>query len=341
MSAPDLLSTAETLHSEEFDHIPIIDLALPNDQLVEKIREACLVAGFFYVKNHSVSESTVQQTFDTAKRLFQDLSKEDKMKLHISQSNNFRGYQGLYEENTNPENKGDLHEAFNLGYEPLSEPAPIPTLDDKGHHSNNIWPADETLEGFRSDVLKYYHEVLDLGYRLFPLFALALGLPEDFFNDKTKEKAAIMRLLHYPSQAPDVDINGQVQGIGAHTDYECFTILRQGTDVGALQVLNRSGEWIDAPPIKGTFVINIADQLSRWSNDIFVSTRHRAINRSGRERYSIPFFFGTDYNVVLEPFHTCVSADRPARYEPILAGEYVRSRLDDTYGHKALDVTEE
>lgn len=114
--------------------------------------------------------------------------------------------------------------------------------------------------------------------------------------------------------------------------YECFTILWQD-NVQALQVLNNNGKWIDAVPIPGTFVLNIGDQFARWTNDVFKSTVHRAVNRSGAERYSIPLFFGTDYDVKLEALPGCVSEDNPVKYEVVTAGEYVKSRLEATYAH--------
>jgi len=100
-----------------------------------------------------------------------------------------------------------------------------------------------------------------------------------------------------------------------------------------LQVLNAKNEWISAPPIPGTLVINLGDQFARWTNDVFKSTVHRAINRSGVHRYSIPLFFGTDYDVKLEPIHSCISPDQPSKYEIITAGEYVKSRLEATWNH--------
>ncbi|KAJ3762712.1 hypothetical protein EV360DRAFT_13814, partial [Lentinula raphanica] len=207
---------------------------------------------------------------------------------------------------------------------------------------------------FREPVLSYYHSIVQLGLRLFPLFALALDLPENFFEDKTTKPAAIMRLLHYPPQSPTTLDNDGVIGIGAHTDefpwleassfcnywspliamiqpviHQCFTILWQDT-VSALQVRNADGKWIDAVPIPGAFVLNIGDQLARWTNDVFKSTIHRAINRSGQERYSIPLFFGVDYDVLLEPIPSCISPEMPAKYEPVKAGDYVQSRLEET-----------
>jgi len=140
-----------------------------------------------------------------------------------------------------------------------------------------------------------------------------------------------MRLLHYPPQYPsNIDVDGRRIGIGAHTDYECFTLLWQDA-VGGLQVQNTEGNWIEAVHIPGTLVVNLGDQFARWTNDVFKSTVHRAINVSGADRYSIPLFFGTDYDVRLEPIPTCISPDTPAKYEVVTAGEYVKSRLEATY----------
>lgn len=139
--------------------------------------------------------------------------------------------------------------------------------------------------------------------------------------------------LHYPPQTGPQDDN--TVGIGAHTDFECFTILWQEPGIQALQVLNSERQWISAPPIPGTLVINIGDQLARWTNDVFRSTVHRAVNRSALRRYSIPLFFGTDYHIQIEPMPSCVSPERPPRYEPIAAGDYVRKRLLEMYNPNA------
>jgi len=136
-------------------------------------------------------------------------------------------------------------------------------------------------------------------------------------------------MLHYPPQFGPVD--DRVIGIGAHTDFEVFTILYQQDDIPALEVLNNAGKWVKALPIPETLVINLGDHLARWTNDVFKSTVHRAINRSGVRRYSIPLFFGTDYDVTVEALPSCVSAEHPAKYEPVKAGDYVKSRVEATY----------
>ncbi|KAG6335612.1 hypothetical protein ID866_3469 [Astraeus odoratus] len=317
--------------STAFEEIPIIDFcnATSRDPALRRaiaidIRKACVNVGFFYVKNHGIPEDVISKAVHAAERFF-SLPNEMKNKLSIHASPNFKGYTALLGENTNPGNKGDLHEGFDIGWEPEQAPYCSDLRDDGPMMGANVWP--DNLPGFREDVLAYYHAAVRFGLLLFPLFALALDLPEDFFANKVTKPAAIMRLLHYPPQ-PVQPIEG-IEGIGAHTDYECFTILWQQDKIRALQVLNANGKWIDAVPIPGTLVLNLGDQFARWTNDVFKSTVHRVINATGQKRYSVPLFFGTDY----DPIPGCVTPDNPAKYEVVGAGEYVKSRLEATYAH--------
>lgn len=184
----------------------------------------------------------------------------------------------------------------------------------------NVWPS---IPGFRDAVASYYGDVLGLARTMIQLFAEVLHLPPNFFDPVVSTPGAMGRLIHYPPQpASEPD----ALGIGAHTDIECFTILCQGT-VPALQILNVEGEWIQAPPIPGTFVVNIGDMLARWTNDRFVSTVHRVWNTTGLERYSIPFFFGVNYDATIKTLETCLAEGETSKYEPVLAGDYVWKRL--------------
>jgi len=325
----DLFSISDG-DSQAFKSIPIIDLGdvvdftsageVAKKRVAREISDACVNVGFFYIKNHGVSPSVVDVAFKAGEEFF-DLPIEEKMKIDLNKSSAFRGYNAILAENVDPANRGDLHEGFNMGPD-------ISPDDNISMTGLNVWP---DLPGFKEKVMPYYDSVVTLGRTLFKLFALALDLPETFFDDKIQGSAAIMRLLHYPPQMGEVD--DRMIGIGAHSDYECFTILRQDS-VPGLQVLNSKKEWIGAPPIPDTFVVNIGDQLSRWTNDLFKSTTHRAINRSGVRRYSSPLFFGTDYDVLIEALPTCVSAGHPAKYEPVKAGDYVKAKLEASYKPK-------
>lgn len=144
----------------------------------------------------------------------------------------------------------------------------------------NVWP---DMTGFKQNVTAYYGHVLMLARRIIRLLAKVLELPEDYFDSAVVHPGAMLRLLKYPAQDP---CDPDALGIGAHTDIEAFTILCQGRQP-ALQILNVAGQWIQAPPVPGTFVVNIGDMLARWSNDVFISTVHRVHNSSGCERYSV------------------------------------------------------
>jgi len=333
------MSLAETAAGVDgaFTSIPIIDLSkcgTPEGKLAtaHEIRNACMRVGFFYIQNHGIPQSCLDNVL-AATRIYFSLPMATKMKLYHRTVANFKGYNPPLDSNIDSANndKGDFHEGFEIGWE---------EIEAKGHREKrandgamagaNVWPSDD-CPAFREPCLEYYHAAVNVGQVLFPLFALALELPETYFDDKTQNPAAIMKILHYPLQDGHPEIDDDTPGIGAHTDFECFTILWQQPEIQALQVMNSEKRWIDAPAIKDTLVINIGDQLALWTNDVFKSTVHRAVNKSGKERYSIPLFFGTDYHVNIEPIPSCVSADRPAKYSSITAGEYVNKRLKDMY----------
>ena len=319
-----------------FSEIPVIDFgpmsgddAAAKAKVGEAVRTACTEVGFFYAKNHGMPQETIDATFKAAETFFA-LPLPDKKAVSITQSEAMRGYTALLEENTNPDNKGDLLEGFDLALD-LPEDDPDVRAGVFGYAPNQ-WPSD--MEAFRKALVDYHGAARVVGERIFRAFALALELPEDFFLTKITKPMAHMRVLHYPPQEGTIDEN-QI-GIGAHSDYECFTMLATD-DVPALQVLNSAGEWIQAPPMEGAFIVNVGDLMARWTNDYFQSTVHRAINNSGRERYSIPFFFGPNSQELIEVLPSCQSSEIPAKYAPITAGDYIRSRFDDTYAHRQED----
>ena len=318
-----------------FDKIPVIDLepmfsgdADAKAKLAAALRKACIEVGFFYIKNHHFPEEVLKRTFAVAESYFAQ-SDEKKMANHVSKSTNNRGYAALLEENTDPTARGDLHESFDIALEvPADDPD---VLAGKVLYGPNQWP--EGNAAFRKALDDYHAGMIVLGHHLLHAFALALGLEETYFDAVVDKPLATLRVLHYPPQSGEID-DRQI-GIGAHSDYECFTVLAQDS-VSALQVLNASGEWIAADPLPGCFVVNIGDQMARWTNDLFASTVHRAINRSGKERYSIPFFFGPNYDTIVEALPSCVDADHPAKYPPVSSGDYVNGRFADTFaGYRA------
>ncbi len=159
--------------------------------------------------------------------------------------------------------------------------------------------------------------------------ALSLDLSEDHFQAFCTDRMATLRLLHYPPQPTNAD-PGQ-KGAGAHTDFGGLTLLRQG-DVSGLQVGDQStGGWIHADPEPGTFVVNLGDMIARWTNDRYRSTLHRVVNTSGRERYSIPFFYVGNYDYVVECIPTCLTPDERPKYPPTTVEAHVREMYRRTY----------
>jgi len=272
-----------------------------------------------------VSQNLVDNIFQCAKDFFA-LESAEKAEVHFKKSKILRGYEPTKEVQTDATKKSsDLNEAFNWGYSKELDPLAPNDLSgnieepDTPMTGPNAWPR---MPGFKPKCAAYYAEVLSLGRRLVQLFALVLNLPEHHFDKMFSHPGAMGRLIHYPPQSPTEQ---SAFGIGAHTDIECFTILAQG-EQPALQILNTDGEWLSAPPIPGTFVVNIGDMLSFWSNETFVSTVHRVLNLTGEERYSIPFFMGPSYDTVVEPLESCIR-DGEKKYDSVLAGDYVYRRL--------------
>jgi isopenicillin N synthase-like dioxygenase len=167
----------------------------------------------------------------------------------------------------------------------------------------------------------------ELARLMFRGFALALDLPEDHFEAHRTFPPSQLRLIHYPF---DADAPPDQAGIGAHTDYEFFTIL-QGTAPG-LEVLNGRGEWIDAPPVAGAFVINIGDMLQTWTNGEFTATSHR-VRRVAEERFSFPFFATCDYWTQVAPHPRFVSGRRPPGYPTVVSGEHLFAQTARTFGY--------
>ena len=311
--------------------LPVIDFsamrtgdAAAKRALALKLRAACVDVGFFYLRNHGIPQDLVDAVFAQCARFFGQ-SLDAKMKIATSTHTHYAGFTPLLAENADTTGTGDLHESFDVWTE--TRDGEVEVAPGRTKASVNLWP--EGLPGFRETLNVYHDAMLDLSRQLCGAMALALDLPEKHFEPLMTRPHAHLRMNYYPPQDKAAD-ESRI-GIGAHTDYQCFTILAQDR-VPALQVVDKRGEWVLVPPLRGDFVINIGDTMARWTNDTFKSTMHRAINLSGEERYSIPYFFGVNYDAVVETLPGCITPERPLKYEPVTAGDYVLGRLRGVYG---------
>ena len=310
--------------------VPVLDLTNlvrggPLQDLASEMRRACETIGFFYVANHGVPQAVIDNVFDATRRYF-SLPLASRMP-HKMDDRFRRGYMP-YGVNQHPGYTPDLKESYDLGLDlPLSDPDVIAR---RPLHAPNWWP--EECPWLRDAAMAYFDGTVGLGKRLLRLLALSLRLPEEYFLQWCNKHMAQTRLIHYPPQPPVTE--GQDWGVAPHTDYGLLTLLTQDP-IGGLEVQKRDGEWVSAPWIEGTFVINLGDLCKVWTNDIYTSTMHRVVNRSGKERYSIPTFFNLEYDTPVHCLDTCVSAERPPRYAPIKSGDYLVKRFTEVQKYKA------
>jgi isopenicillin N synthase-like dioxygenase len=274
-------------------------------RVADSMVDACKGAGFFYLAGHGITQSQLDGIFAAAQRFFNS-PLEERMKLAGPGLRGYRPY-GFYAK-ANPNRVPDLMEQY-LYQRDL--PADDPDILAGDHlHGLNKWP--DNLPGWREDLLGYFHAVENLSFAMLRAFAIGLDVEEEHFLQFFRKPTSSIKLFHYPPQSPE-SLARQV-GLGSHFDDTAVTILLQD-EVGGLQVEDPRG-WIDVTPIRGTFVINIGEVMARWTNDVFLPTPHRVINRFGRERYSVPFFALPDWDAIIVPVASCCGPENPQKYPP-------------------------
>ncbi|MBT5265111.1 MAG: isopenicillin N synthase family oxygenase [Rhodospirillaceae bacterium] len=308
-------STSEDLSVPTIDFEPFL-LGDPagKQQVARAIRDACENTGFFYLTGHGVPQDKIDAAFEASHQFFA-LPLQERMKIKLIPDKN-RGYQPVGSRMYPGEaDAPDANESYKYQHE-LSADDPDIQAGSRVH-AGNLWPTG--LPGFRETLIGYYDCMEGLSDALLRAFALALDLDEGYFAAFYRKPLTQINLLHYPPHPASA--KGRQFGLRPHTDTTSFTILAPG-DVEGLQV-ECHGRWIDLPPIEGAYVINIGDMMARWTNDRFASTNHRVINRSGQERYSIPFFAIPDFDAVVECLPSCHGPDNPPKYQPLKVGDFM------------------
>ncbi|KAK5117528.1 hypothetical protein LTR62_004950 [Meristemomyces frigidus] len=340
--------TGRTSTAQPFT-IPLIDISpsfspslSARKAVALQIRAACTNSGFFHITGHGIPEEVRQEILTMAKRFFKTLPLEKKQALHARHSPYFRGWEDSEYTYVNPGDIGaddapaETKEGFNWGYEagldPTGGDGQYVELDGKVVNGNQ-WPSEDDVPGFYETIKRYYGPVLELARHLSRLFALSLELDEHYFDEMLTHPGGFGRLMYYPAaknpQPLDPEVKDKEIGLGAHSDYDCFTILLCSAAPG-LEILSPEDRWVPAPAVEGSFIINVADFLMRWTNGVYKSTVHRVVNRTRDERYSVPFFFSINYDQTVETLPSCITPDNPSRYPPVKAGEYILERLRAT-----------
>lgn len=300
--------------------------------MADDVRRAYGEVGFAYLEAHGIPADLVAGAFEQSRR-FHALSLEDKLSLKVNAEH--RGYMPFAESrivssSIQKATKPNLSESLMVMHE--VEEGDVAYVDD-ALAGPNQWP---TLPGFREAIIAYDKALQGLARRLVGVFETALGADPGALARSFEHPTTFLRLLRYPPQdptGPDDEF-----GSNPHTDYGFITILAQDAS-GGLQVRGPDGEtWLDVPPRPGAFVLNVGDIGARWSNGTLRSTPHRVLNRTGRDRYSIPYFFDPAAAAVVSPLPACVPPDEAPRFESVVYGDYLLEKLDANHSYRQSDT---
>lgn len=282
----------------------------------DAIGNAAREIGFFRIFNHGIAPEMFEATYTAAERFFaQPLPV--KLRYYIGNSPNHRGYVPFTEKGDYPDEVNRSYEAFDLGLDlPKDDPD---FLAGNRILGPNVWP---DLPGFQATVAAYLAQVSALGRLVCTALEMHLGLPSGAMTDQMSKPISQLRLLHYVRKTDATDRRSV--NMGAHTDYECLTLLH--TRNKGLQVMTQNDQWIDVPVDPRVLVVNIGDMLEAWSNGELRSTPHRVLNTSP-ERFSLPYFVATNHNTLIKPFAELLSSGQAPKYEPFLAGAHLERML--------------
>ena len=284
--------------------------------IADRIGAAAREFGFFRIAGHGIDPDLIEDTYSAARRFFA-LPEREKLQSYIGHSRNHRGYVPFTEKGDYADEVNRNYEAFDLGPDgPAHDPD---YMAGRLLVGPNTWPE---LAGFRSTVARYYDQISRLGRLLCGALEMHLDLPPTSLTRHMTKPISQLRLLHYVRAAQTV--NHASVNMGAHTDYECLTLLHTRNE--GLQVMTQDDKWIDVPVDRKVYVCNIGDMLEAWSNGILRSTPHRVLNLAP-ERFSMPYFVAANHDTEIRPFPELVARRSMAHYAPFRAGAHLERML--------------
>jgi len=301
--------------------------------LARRVDQVCRETGFLAIVGHGVPEEILSGAWNAARKFF-DLPMEKKLEAKMPYAGYPYGYSPLLAEtlakSLGEETPPDLKESFSIGpleYRPHTGKEP----DADFRFAENIWPKEPAE--FREAWSAYYRAMSGLAARIMRIFALALDLPEEFFDGMIDDPISAMRALNYPhpTVAPKP---GQLRA-GAHSDYGSLTILLAEAAPGGLEIQTPDGRWQAVPVVPGAFVVNIGDLMARWTNDRWVSTLHRVVNpptdaTGSTRRQSIAFFHQPNWDAEIRCIPTCLAPGEKAKYPPVGSGAHLMEKFHRT-----------
>lgn len=309
--------------AQQNDEIPIIDIRSLfsthscQKNCLRKIEKVCVETGFFGISHHGVARNTFKQLLKTSSNFFKQ-KMTTKLACQIGSNGRHSGYvpfseNGLYSDETAQR----FYEAFDISSE-------LPAFDVDCLKGNiffgpNNWPNNNE---FRLIVGDYFSEMKKLSAVLVRAFEKILDMPNGKIESKMNKPTSQLRLIHYIENKQS--FSTKQTNMGAHTDYELFTILH--STAPGLQTQNLKGEWIDVPVIDGVLTINLGDMLEVLSNGKFKSNLHRVIN-NGRERFSFPYFASLDFDTLVKPWISEKTNLENSYYKNVIAGHHLLQQV--------------
>lgn len=306
--------------------IPVVDITPLRDgsnpqQVSDALHAASQNLGFIYIKGHGIPQAVIESARDCAYSFFHG-SIEDKASVTVSSAH--RGWLKQGGAKMRDDANADLKESFIWGFQDKDGITP----QDHSLRGTNQWP------GFVPDMqrssMEYFRQAHEVAHHLMRGFAIGLDLDENFFLRTCSKPLSRASYVYYPKQSESL---GDKQfGVGPHTDFGVLTVLCQD-DVGGLQVKDLAGDWVHAPPIEGTLIVNVADLLARWTDGAYKSTMHRVVNTSGRERMSLVLAFDPDPNTMIDASEI-FGTNHNAKNEAISCGDYLNWRFEKAFSYR-------
>lgn len=297
--------------------IDLADFDNRKAEIAEALWEASTTVGFFQLVNHGIPQAQIDEAFELEEKFFA-LSAEEKSAFPLRPGTN-AGWE--YKAQVRPSTgTADQKESYQIT---------LPRM-------NDLWPSEEQVPGFRDKMMAFERANWELGMKVLSCFAMKLGFEESFFttlhDPASPEYQSTLRLLHYLALVNPKPEDYTYWRAGAHTDYDCLTLLHQRPGQGGLQVCPgqeyESQAWTSIPPLPGVVTCNIGDMLMRWSDDKLKSTLHRVRmprpEESHGPRYSMAFFCQANKDAMIQ--------GPEKKYEPMTAHDYLQMRIAANFG---------
>lgn len=264
--------------------------------------------GFIILSEHAVPSALIDKAYALSAQFF--AQPEVLKRRYVGGT---RGYAPFRTEHAKNQAVPDLKEFWQIGPDASAG---------RGGLTPNIWPDDQAE--FEHTFRALFDALQDTGRLVLEALTPALSQPRDLFDSILRDRNSVLRLLHYPPVAVDMEAAGARSA--AHEDINLLTLLLAPQGPG-LELLDRDGCWLPIETGRNNLIVDSGDMMARMTNDVIPATTHRVVNPLAENvsRYSMPFFMHPDADVMLRCLPSCAGAG--AKYPDIRAGTFLEERL--------------